>query len=188
MLTNDRENALRTHSGRKEDRVKEDRMSTSPASGQPRLFSRRLIKILTVMERFREEAEQRGHLPFADALQNCTQEISSGNMECPLGMLIVNESARTGVFMAFNPSAPAPHRRDAAPADGGQAPTDITPMAVLEWQSNYAKLWGLLKEDARLANDTDCLEALEACSDLTQKHRCPVRELIVQSLWHGDKS
>lgn len=163
-------------------------MTKGPGSGQPRMFSRRLIKILTVMERFREEAEGKGHQPFADALQSCTLEISGGNMDCPLGKLVVDESARTGVFMAFNPSAPAPRPRDAASGKGGQAPTDISTTAILEWQSKYTKLWSLLKEDARLAKDMDCLEALEACNDLTQNHRCPVRELIVQSLWHGGKS
>lgn len=163
-------------------------MSEGPGSVRPRLFSRRLIKILTVMERFREEAEKKGHQPFADALQSCTLEISGGNMDCPLGKLVVDESARTGVFMAFKPGAPAPRPRDAAPERGGQAPTDISSTTVLEWQSKYTKLWSLLKEDARLAKDTDCLEALEACNELTQTHRCPVRELIVQSLWQGNKS
>jgi len=183
MLTNDSEKAPRTGSGRQEDRL-----SKGPDSGQPRIFSRRLIKILTVMERFREEAEGKGHQPFADALHRCRLEIAGGNMECPLGELVVDESARTGVFMAFNLSAPAPRRRDSAPAEGRQALAEVAPVTVLEWQSKYDKLWSLLKEDARLANDTDCLEALEACNDLTRKHRCPVRELIVQSLWHGDKS
>jgi len=188
MLTNDSENALHTHSGRKENPVKEDRMSKGPGSGQPLMFSRRLVKIMTVMERFREEAEQKGHQPFADALHSCRLEIAGGNMECPLGKLVVDESARTGVFMAFNTSAPAPRRRDPVPEEGRQAPADISPTVVLEWKSKYAKLWTLLKEDARLARDTDCLEALEACHDPAQSHRCPVRELIVQSLWHGDKS
>ncbi|MEK7293907.1 MAG: hypothetical protein AAB049_02910 [Nitrospirota bacterium] len=188
MLTNDSEKALHTHSGRKEDLVKEDRMSKDPGSGQPLMFSRRLVKILTVMERFRQEAEERGHLPFADALHSCRLEISGGNMECPLGKLVVDESARTGVFMAFNASAPAPRHRDPVPAEGRQTPADIPTTTVLEWQSKYAKLWVLLKEDARLARDTDCLEALEACHDPIQNHRCPVRELIVQSLWHGNKS
>lgn len=188
MLTNDSENALRTHPGRKENPAKEDRMSKGPGSGQPLMFSRRLVKIMTVMERFREEAEQKGHLPFADALHSCRLEIAGGNMECPLGKLVVDESARTGVFMAFNASAPAPSRRDPAPAGEGQAPVNISPVKVLEWKSTYAKLWTLLKEDARLARDTDCLEALEACHDPAQSHRCPVRELIVQGLWHGDKS
>lgn len=154
----------------------------------PPTFSRRLVKILTVMERFREEAEQKGHLPFADALRSCTLEIAGGNMDCPLGKLVVDESVRTGVFKAFNLSAPAPRRRDPAPAEGRQAPTDISPMTILEWQSKYNKLWSLLKGDAKLAKDTDCLEALEACQDLTQSHRCPVRELIVQGLWQKDKS
>lgn len=188
MLTNDSEKTLHTHSGRKENLAKEDRMSKDPASDQPRLFSRRLVKILTVMERFREEAESKGHLPFADALQSCRSEIIGGNMDCPLGKLVVDESARTGVFMAFNASAPSPRRRDPAPAEGRQAPADISPTTVLEWKSKYAKLWTLLKADAKLAKDTDCLEALEVCHDPTQNHRCPVRELIVQSLWHGDKS
>jgi hypothetical protein len=162
-------------------------MSKGAASGQPLMFSRRLVKIMKVMERFREEAEQKGHLPFADALRSCTLEISGGNMDCPLGKLVVDESARTGVFMAFNLSAPAPRRHDPSPPEGGQIPADTSAMTVLEWQSKYAKLWGLLKEDAKLAKDTDCLEALEACSDLAQKHGCPVRELIVQNLWRGNK-
>ena len=183
MLTNDSEKALRARSDKQEDRI-----SKGLDSGQPRVFSRRLIKIMAIMERFREEAEQKGHLPFADALHSCRLEIASGNMECPLGKLVVDESARTGVFMAFNASAPAPRRRDPASAEGRPAPTDTSSMTVLEWQSKYTKLWTLLKEDAERAGDTECLEALEACNDLTQKHRCPVRELIVQSLWHGDKS
>jgi len=163
-------------------------MSKEPDSVRPRMFSRRLIKILTVMERFRDEAEKKGHQPFADALQSCTLEISGGNMDCPLGKLVVDESARTGVFMAFNSSAPASRPPDSASERGGKAQADISSTTVLEWQSKYTKLWSLLKEDARLAKDTDCLEALESCNELTQNHRCPVRELIVQNLWHGGKS
>jgi hypothetical protein len=161
-------------------------MTPSPPD-TPKMFSRRLVKIMKVMERFREEAEQKGHLPFADALQSCILEISGGNMECPLGKLVVDESARTGVFMAFNLSTPDPRRRDPAPAEGRQAPADLSSMTVLEWQSKYAKLWALLKEDAKLAKDSDCLEALEICSDPAQKHGCPVMELIVQNLWRGSK-
>ena len=182
MLTNNSEKSPQALSGRKENL-----MPQGPASGQPQMFSRRLIKILMVIERFREEAEQKGHLPFADALQSCRTEIAAGNMDCPLGKLVVDESARTGIFMAFKPGTQAPPRRDSAPGEGRQAPTDITPTTVLEWQSKYAKLWTLLKEDAKLARDTDCLEALEACNDLSAEHRCPVRALIVQSLWHGNK-
>lgn len=178
MVTNDSERRPRADSGRQEDR-------TAKGSGQPRMFSRRLIKILTVMERFREEAEGKGHLPFADALRDCTMEIAGGNMDCPLGKLVVDESARTGVFMAFNPHAPEPRPRDTV--EGKEAPADIASTTVLEWQSKYTRLWSLLKDDARLAKDIDCLEALEACNDPTQTHRCPVRELIVRSLWHGDK-
>jgi hypothetical protein len=163
-------------------------MTPSPSPPDtPKMFSRRLVKIMKVMERFREEAEQKGQLPFADALRSCTLEIAGGNMECPLGMLVVDESARTGVFMAFNLNAPAPQRRDPASAEGRQVPADTSAMTVLEWQSKYAKLWSLLKEDAKLAKDIECLEALEACSDLAQQHGCPVRELIAQNLWRGNK-
>lgn len=162
-------------------------MSKGRESGQPRIFSRRLVKIMKVMERFRQEAEQKGHLPFAEALRSCTMEIAGGNMDCPLGKLVVDESARTGVFMAFNLDAPVPPRPDPSSAGGSQAPSDMSSMTILEWQSKYTKLWDLLKEDAKLARDTDCLEALEACTELTQKHRCPVRELIVQNLWRGKK-
>lgn len=163
-------------------------MPTNSGSGQPQVFSRRLIKILTVMERFREEAEARGQQPFADALRSCTMEIAGGNMDCPLGKLVVDESARTGVFMAFNASGPDPRRRAPGPAAARQTPAPMTPMNMLEWQSKYNRLWNLLKDDARLAKDTECLEALEACNDLTQTHRCPVRELITQGLWRGQQS
>lgn len=163
-------------------------MTKNSGSGQPQLFSRRLIKILTVMERFREEAEAKGHQPFADALQSCTMEIAGGNMDCPLGKLVVDESARTGVFMAFNAAGADPRHQGAGRAAAKPAPAAMSPMTLLEWQSKYKRLWNLLKEDAKLAKDTECLEALEACNDLTQNHRCPVRELIVHGLWHGDRS
>jgi hypothetical protein len=155
-----------------------------------REFSRRLVKIMAIMERFYEEAQTKGHRPFAEALYRCTKTIASGDMACPLGKLVVDESARTGKFMAFDVAAHALSQRGQAPA-GAQGPipvADIMPVQALEWQSKYTKLWSLLKEDAKLAGDADCLEALEACNDLTQTHRCPVRELIVQSLWHLDKS
>jgi len=183
MMMNDGERAPRTGSDRQENP-----MSKGPHSDQSRMFSRRLIKIMTVMERFREEAEGKGHQPFADALRSCTMEIAGGNMDCPLGKLVVDESARTGVFMAFNASGPAPQSLAPSAAEERQAPHAISPITVLDWQSKHTKLWSLLKEDARLAKDADCLEALEACNDLTQNHRCPVRELIVRGLWHGDKS
>ena len=163
-------------------------MPKDPGSDQPQVFARRLTKILAVMERFREEAEGKGHQPFAEALRGCIMEIVGGNMDCPLGKLVVDESARTGVFMAFNAAGQDPRHGRSVPSAGKQAPADMSPMTLLEWQSKYKRLWTLLKEDAKLANDTECLEALEACNDLTQNHRCPVRELIVQGLWHGNKS
>lgn len=153
-------------------------MATNPVASGPRVFSRRLVKILTIMERTRMEAEQKGHLPFADALHRCTVEISRGNMDCPLGKLVVDESARTGVFMAFKSGHPPPSPRH--PVREGQAPVATSIETALEWRSKYNKLWNLLKEDARLARDADCLEALEACDALTQSHRCPVRELVAR--------
>ncbi len=165
-------------------------MNSGEKQSQTREFSRRLAKIMAIMERFYQEAESKGHRPFADALYECTKTIATGDMTCPLGRLVVDESARTGKFLAFDAAAHARGRSHQASA-AEQAPipvNDITPVQALEWQSKYTKLWSLLKEDAKLAGDTDCLEALEACNDLTQTHRCPVRELIVQSLWRIDKS
>lgn len=165
-------------------------MNSGEKSPQTREFSRRLVKIMAIMKRFYEEAERKGHRPFADALYQCTKTISGGNMDCPLGKLVVDESARTGKFLAFDAATHAlSHRNQAPTRKQGPIPVgDITPLQALEWQSKYTKLWSLLKEDAKLAGDTDCLEALEACNDLTQTHRCPVRELIEQSLRYGDKS
>jgi hypothetical protein len=164
--------------------------STGGKSPQTREFSRRLVKIMAIMERFYEEAETKGHRAFADALYRCTKTIASGDMDCPLGKLVVDESARTGKFLAFDAAAHALSQRSQAPK-GEQSPipvNDMSPVQALEWQSKYTKLWSLLKEDAKLAGDAECLEALDACNDLTKTHRCPVRELIVQSLWRIDKS
>ncbi len=165
-------------------------MNSGEKSPQTREFSRRLVKIMAIMERFYEEAATKGHRPFADALYQCTKTITGGNMDCPLGKLVMDESARTGKFLAFDAAAHALSHQAPAPAgEKGSTPDDdITPLKAMEWQSKYTKLWTLLKEDAKLAGDTECLEALEACNDLTQTHRCPVRELIVQGLWQRDKS
>jgi hypothetical protein len=102
---------------------------------------------------------------------------------------VVDESARTGKFLAFDATTHALKQQGAAPAsEAGPLPRHaVQPLQAMEWQSKFTKLWSLLKEDAKLAGDAECLDALEACNDLTQNHRCPVRELIVQCLWHGDK-
>ena len=157
---------------------------------QTREVPRRLVKIMTIMERFYTEAEAKGQRSFADALYRCTKTISGGNMDCPLGKLVADETTRTRTLRAFDSAVHALSHRNQAPT-GEQGPVpddDISSAQALEWQSKYTKLWGLFKEDAKRAGDTDCLEALEACDDLTQTHRCPVREWIVQSLSHGDKS
>ena len=160
-------------------------MPKDPGSDQPQVFARRLTKILAVMERFREEAEGKGHQPFAEALRGCIMEIVGGNMDCPLGKLVVDESARSGIYLAFKAGGPAPQGRAPGAPAVRQAPGAVAPMTALEWQSKYNRLWKLLKEDARLAKDAECLEALEACNDLTQTHSCPLRELIVRGQWHG---
>src|SRR5690242_3165380 len=115
MVTNDSEKAPRARSGEQEEP-----MSKGAASGQPLMFSRRLVKIMKVMERFREEAEQKGHLPFADALRSCRLENSGGTMDVPPGKFVVDEPAATAVLMAFNPTAPRPRRHNPPPPGGGR--------------------------------------------------------------------
>jgi hypothetical protein len=157
---------------------------------QQPVFSRRLTKILSLMERFREEAERKGNRCFAGALHQCTQNISGGNVNCPLGKLVVEESARTGNSLASR-LLPQLSRYGDPTSEAGQASmTDagLSATKALEWRSKYNTLWALLMEDARLTGDEECLRALEACNDLTQAHRCPVRELILQGLWHGGNS
>ena len=159
--------------------------------GIPKPFSRRLIRILTVIDRFRVEAEQGGDVALSNALQGCTLNMSGGNLDCPIGKLIVEDMARTGKFPA-DYLLQTPSDRSAPPLHGSLPASEATGknalLDALEWRSTFTRLWTALKEDAEREQDKDCLEALEDCENLTTEHRCPVRGLIVQALWHADKS
>lgn len=167
------------------------RQKVHMAQGVPKSFSRRLIKILTTIDRFRVEAEQEGDVALSNALQGCALNMSGGNLDCPIGNPIVEESARTGKFPAdylmqtpSDRSGPSPQKS----MPDSEATGNNPPLDVMKWRSTFMRLWTVLKEDAKLEKDQDCLEALEDCENLTTEHRCPVRELIVQALWHADKS
>lgn len=165
-------------------------MTDDTAIIQQPVFPSRLIKILSVIERFREEAEWRNHPQFASALHRCSLTISGGDTSCPLGKLVGDESTGEGKARAGVRPQQSPCLLDHGPAGGSAASSGakVPAARVLEWRSKYNRIWALLEEDARISGDEDCLDALEACNDLTRTHRCPVRELIVQGLWHGGNS
>jgi hypothetical protein len=142
------------------------------------------------MERFRDEMERQDNVHFARALHRCTLNISGGDANCPLGRLVREESSRKGRSSASGLLAQPLRVRDLVLGrDQVSSPAVCGSVSqAMEWRGKYNKLWTLLTEDARLSGDEDCLQALEACNDLVPMHRCPVRELIVQGLWHGRNS
>lgn len=153
-------------------------------------FSRRLLNIVTIIDRYHLEAARKGDLDFAEALKACAVTISGGNMLCPLGQLVVNETVRTGKFplSALTPQAP----RQTAPTQPASLQTSSGRMnpalKAVEWQTTFSKLWTLLEEEARRSGDKDLLSALQDCEEITPNHACPVRELIARSLGQHTKS
>jgi hypothetical protein len=150
---------------------------TPESSKTPPTFSRRLLNIVTIIDRYHLEAERKGDLAFAEALKACALTISGGNMLCPLGALVVTETVRTGKFplSALTPQAP----RQTSPTQSGAVHPALK---AVEWQSTFSKLWTLLEEEARRSKDKDLLSALQDCEEITANHACPVRDLIVRSL------
>jgi hypothetical protein len=164
-------------------------MATEPLKTQP-AFSRRLLNIVTIIDRYHVEAQRKGDAAFAEALKTCALTISGGNMLCPLGALVVTETVRTGKFplSALTPQAP----RQTTPAQPAglqpSSPGGINPaLKAVEWQNTFTKLWTLLEEEARRSGDKDLLSALQDCEEITSNHACPVRELIARGLTQTPK-
>lgn len=160
------------------------------STSSPKRFSRRLANIVAVVDRFHKEAEMKGDVIFADALRACALNMSGGDLNCPVGRLVFEETLRTGKFMAgdLTPQTPAPP--PAAPAKSGQAPhpsAGTFPPATTEWSTTFFKLWSILKEDAKQNGDKECLEALQESEELTPQHQCPIRVLLAQHLPSGKK-
>jgi hypothetical protein len=159
--------------------------SMSPgSSGSSRQFSHRLANIVVVIDRFRAEAERKGHAPFAEALSACALNMSGGNLTCPVGMLVLEETLKTGKFLAseLKPQAPG-----AAPGSTAPAAGEVSVQKAAEWASQFSKLWTILEDEARRSGDKECLDALKDCEEITPQHQCPVRVLLSQHLAPGSK-
>lgn len=148
-------------------------------------FSRRLRNVVAIIDRFHVEAERKGDMAFAEALRSCALMISGGNMLCPLGHLVVEETLRTGQFplSQLTPEAPRP----APPIQPAHLPpqpsnTVHPTLKAIEWQKTFSRLWTILEEDAKRTGDKNLLAALQECEELTDSHKCPVRDLIARYL------
>ena len=156
-----------------------------------RPFSRRLMNIVTIINRYHTEAERKGDIAFAEALKSCAMAISGGNLTCPLGQLVLDETVRTGAFPMSALTPQAPGRSESAPSMGSKASpgSDMHPaLKAVEWRNTFFKLWDLLKEEAKRTGDKSCLEALQECEEPSANHKCPVRELIARHLPRGGQS
>jgi hypothetical protein len=163
-------------------------MAPEPLKKPPSGFSRRLQNVVTIMDRFHIEAERKGDSVFAEALKSCALTIAGGNMLCPLGNLVVEETLRTGQFplSALTPRAPRPAPPAQPSASNASSPTPVHPvLKATEWQKTFSKLWGLLEEEARRSGDKNLFAALQDCKELSETHQCPVRVLIAQQLKQG---
>jgi hypothetical protein len=156
----------------------------------PPAFSRRLLNIVTIIDRYHLEAARKGDTDFADALKSCALTISGGNMLCPLGQLVVTETVRTGKFplSALTPQAPRPATATQLSGHPTSSAAANPTLKAVEWQSTFSKLWTLLEEEARRSGDKDLLSALEDCKEVTEHHACPVRDLIARTLGQNKKA
>jgi len=164
-------------------------MASEPLKTPP-AFSRRLLNVVTIIDRFHLEAERKGDTAFAEALKACALTISGGNMLCPLGQLVVNETLRTGKFPLSTLTPQVPRQNTSTQLSGLQpsASGAVHPaLKAVEWQNTFSKLWTLLEEEAKRTGDKDCLTALQECEELTATHACPVRELIARTLGQNKK-
>ncbi len=134
---------------------------------------------IKLVERLRAEAEQRGDVAFADALNQCILLVSGGNFDCPMGQLILEDTLRSGKL----PGAAFPSPSALQQSRSGDAPVQRT---VLKRGEIFEKLRHLLKQEAMRRQDTRYLEALEACERVTNNQSfsgvpdwdCPVRRLL----------
>jgi len=155
------------------------------SSGGSKQFSHRLANIVVVIDRFRAEAERKGHAPFAEALSACALNMSGGNLTCPVGMLVLEETLKTGKFLTSDLKPHAPTAPGGGQATGMSA--DVSMQKAAEWASQFSKLWMILEDEAKRSGDKECLEALQECKELTPQHQCPVRVLLAQYLPPGAK-
>jgi len=164
-------------------------MATEPLKTPP-AFSRRLLNIVTIIDRYHQEAAHKGDTAFADALKACALTVSGGNMLCPLGQLVVTETVRTGKFPLSALTPQAPRQGSSSQLSGlSSSPSGAVNPALkaVEWQNTFTKLWTLLEEEAKRSGDKDLLSALQDCKEITDHHACPVRELIARSLGQDKK-
>ncbi len=132
---------------------------------------------IALVERLRAEAEQRGDAAFAAALAECTVHVSGGDLDCPMGQLILEDTLRSGKLPGASfpsPSALPPSRQSAPPV----------PSRSLKRGEIFEKLQHLLKQEATRRGDTRYLEALEACMRSIKKDKdlpmidCPVHRIL----------
>lgn len=132
---------------------------------------------IKLVERLRAEVEQQGDVAFADALNQCMLSVSGGDLDCPMGQLILEDTLRSGKLpgAAFSSPSALPQSRS------GNSPVQ---RKGLKRSEVFGKLRHLLKQDAMRRQDTRYLDALEACERLTEGcdrssiPDCPVRRLL----------
>lgn len=136
------------------------------------MSDREHVAFMAIIDRLRAEAEARGDVAFAEALAACLLHVSGGDLNCPMGQLILEDSLRAGTLPGAALSA-LPPSRPAVP----RAPSRrLTRQALVE------KLLAFLRQEATRRGDTRYLEAVSACHlTLTTEsgmEDCPLRRLL----------
>jgi hypothetical protein len=133
---------------------------------------------IALVDRLRASAEQAGDTAFAEALAECFLFVSGGNLDCPMGQLILEDTLRSG--KPPGASLPAPSAPEPSEVHRPPQPT------VLKRRERFDQLRHLLMKDAMWKHDARYLEALAACERLTtvcdqpggEVFDCPIRRLL----------
>ena len=130
---------------------------------------------IRLIDQLRAEAESEGDSKFAGALTQCMLEVSGGNVACPMGDLILEDTLYSGKPPGAVFSSP--------PASSSRTIGDHRPPKTnaLKRGDIFDTLRNLLKQEAAQKQDARYLEALQACERITNESSdsdCPIRRLL----------
>lgn len=148
-----------------------------PASGG---LPRRHVMMISVFERFVSDAKKKGDVVLAEALEHCIMNMSGGNLNCPLGELILEASLR--LEKPLGAYLPPPPPSVSMPAPPPPLDTNTMVRKAIEQRETVLKMWSLLETEARQRGDMNLLETLRTCTAITDQHACPIHVLAENAL------
>jgi hypothetical protein len=125
-------------------------------------------QFLGVVSRLRDVANRHQDTGFAAALEGCLTDASGVHPKCPIGELLLDDYAETGIVPRFKD-----HSRQPLLPLNGVEPPPYDPERLLQ------NVHGALEQQARAHQDKRYVEALQACAVARQSSdSCPIHRFI----------